>query len=99
MNNVSLIVVGAVALTISLSAGAQKCQTVKEKTDAIEAFILEHHGKRAWSDLEIYPSISESDGPFETYFYPEGESCEGVVTVNTDCEIEGEIRCRRSTEP
>ncbi len=71
--------------------GAGKCNTVKQKMDAIKAFIGESYGDIYYVGLSIF---AEDDGSFDLFFDPDGESCGGTLTVDENCQIGAEgIRC------
>ena len=61
------------------------CTTVDAKMDAIEQFIKENYGRKAYASMFI-TSLDE-DQSFETHFYPKGLRCEGKVSVDNDCQV------------
>ena len=68
------------------AAAQGNCTTDDEKMDAIEEFILGNYGWAAYGDSGIYALFGDVE-LFEIYFYPEGLSCVGQVTVDQDCRI------------
>ncbi|MCY4454656.1 MAG: hypothetical protein OXC01_22220 [Immundisolibacterales bacterium] len=72
--------------------GTGQCNTVEQKMDALDAFVLEQYGRHAYNGMAIF---LEDDGSFTTLFYPEEQDCEGILTVNENCQIGGieETRC------
>lgn len=64
---------------------AEDCSTIDLKLDAIERFIQEHYGNAAFASSGIF--FLDEEDPFEVYFGPEGQSCEGSIRVDDDCRI------------
>lgn len=71
-------------------ASARVCQTLDEKMDAIDASVAEQYGSPGLVGLSIF---ANNDGSFDIFFYPLNKACEGAITVDNECRIEGSIEC------